>query len=72
MLSSVTYWDKTEIGNDLDYISAANYIIGYSPDGLKTRLIFESENIWPFAITILALFLTSASAILVLRKKKNN
>lgn len=72
MLSSVTYWDKTEVGNDLDYISAANYIIGYRPDGLKTRLVFESENIWPFAITILALSLASASAILVIRKKKNN
>ena len=72
MLSSVTYWDKTEEGNDLDYISAANYIIGYSPNGLKMRLIFESETTWPFAFTILTLFLASVSGILVIRKKKNN
>ena len=71
MLSGVTYWDKAE-GADKDYISAANYILGYSATPSRMNVLNKNNALLYIVIAISFVSFSGLVMVLVIRKKKTN
>ncbi len=71
LLSSVTYWDKSESA-DKDYISAANYIIGNSPSSSRLFVLNKNNALLYVVVALAFASLSGLVAFLIIRKKKTN
>ncbi len=71
LLSGVTYWDKSE-ANDLDYIAAANYILGYSPMAVRWNMKIETESVLPFIVSIVLSATFGLIVMALIRRRRIN
>ena len=71
LLSSVTYWDKSESA-DRDYISDASYIIGNSPSSSRLFVLNKNNALLYVVVALAFASLSGLIAFLIIRKRKTN